>query len=185
MLQDAPVRCHEHDEAAHRGGQRLTGFGPLHHSLVEDEDAVGVGAQADLDRRAAHAVGCLPPHLPLGDLHAVGHDGADRGEGDEVADLHVERPAADLQWLPVTAIDIDELDLVGIGMGPQVEHAGEHDTVDDLADDLPILHCEPQRREDLPELVGVAIDVGRELYAGITWDLAAAQPVAPAGGTPA
>ena len=63
-----------------------------------------------------------------------GIDGAERGQRHEVADGHVERAAADLQRLAVAAIDVDQLDLVGVRVGPQVEHPGDDDAVEALAE---------------------------------------------------
>ena len=85
-------------------------------------------------RGAQHAVGPLAAHLAAGDLHAVGHGRAERGERHQVAHGHVEGAAADLEGLAVAGVDVDQLDPVGVGVGPQVEHPGHDDAVEPLAD---------------------------------------------------
>ena len=94
-----------------------------------------VVAEAELARRAQHAVRPLAPQLAPVDLHAVGHRRAERGQRHEVADGHVERAAADLQRLAVAGVDVDELDLVGVG----VRRAASSTSADDDA-------VEPPRR---------------------------------------
>ena len=148
---------------ADRLGEGHAEFGTVDDDIVQDVDAVIAAGEPDLVGCAAHAVRHLAAHLPLGDLHAVGHDRADRGERDQVADRHVERTAAHLERLPVASVDIDELDLVGVGVRSEVEHLRKDDTVDDLADDLHLLDGEPERAQGLAQLDGITIDVGREL----------------------
>ena len=120
----------------------------------QDQDAAVVVAHAQLARRAEHAVRPLAPQLAAGDLQAVGHHGAERGQRHEVADGHVEGAAADLQRLAVAGVDVDELDAVGRRVGAQGQHLGHDDAVDRLADDDRLLDrqaegaraCRPARQ---------------------------------------
>ena len=118
-----------------------------------------VVAEAELARRAQHAVRPLAAQLAALDLHAVGHHGAERGQRHEVADRHVERAAADLQGLAVAAVDVDELDPVGVGVRPQVEHPGHDDAVEALADALDRLDRHARGRSvSSPSAIGVGLD---------------------------
>ena len=139
---------------AERLGERRR---PASSVVREDQDAAGVAGQVELGRAAQHPVGPLAPELAPADLHAAGHDRAERGQGHEVADRHVERAAADLQRLAVAGVDVDELDLVGVGMGAQVEHAGDDDAVEALADQVHRLDGHAEVAHDQPELVGVDV----------------------------
>ncbi len=98
--------------------------------------APGLRAEAELEGGAEHPVGPLPPHLAPADLQAAGHDGAQRWPGDQVARLHVERAAADLQGLAVAGVNVDQVDPVGGGVGPGGEDPGDHDPGQDRADFL-------------------------------------------------
>ena len=101
--------------------------------------------------------------ITLGDLHGTIEAFVHAFFGGEVADPHVECTAADLQRLPVPLVDVDELDLVGIGVRAEVEHLGEHDPIDDLADDLRLLDGEAECGQRLSEHDRITVDVGREL----------------------
>ena len=78
--------------------------------------------ELQLGGRAQHAVRPLAAQLATCDLESVWHHGAEGGERHEIADRHVERAAADLERLTVTGVHVDELDLVGVGMTPKIEH---------------------------------------------------------------
>jgi hypothetical protein len=117
-----------------------------------------VGAQADLTGRAEHAVGPLAAHLAAADLHAARHGRADRGQRDQVAGLHVERPAGDLQRLAVTPVDVDEVDLVGVGVGPGGEHPGDDDAAEALAQHVERLDGQPEVGQALAQVGRVALD---------------------------
>ena len=130
--------------------------------IREQHDAVVVIAETNLGGRAAHAVAHLAAHLALRDLHAVGHDGANRRERDQVTHAHVERATADLQSLAVAGVDLHELDLVGVGMRREVENLGEHDAIEALPGDRHLLDRQAERAECFSELDGIAVDVGSE-----------------------
>ena len=49
------------------------------------------------------------------------------GQRHQVAGLHVERPATDLQCLAVAGVDIDQLDAVSGGVGAGGQDPGHHD----------------------------------------------------------
>ncbi len=89
-----------------------------------------VAAEAELARRAQHAVGPLAPELSPLDLETIGHRGAEGGEGHPIADGHVEGSTADLQRLTIAGIDVDQLDLVGIGVWPEIENLGDDDALE-------------------------------------------------------
>ena len=117
---------------------------PTRQARRQDQDAAVLVAQAELARRAEHAVRPLAPQLAPLDLQAVGHHGAERGQRHEVADRHVERAAADLQRLAVAGVDVDELDAIGLRVAAQRQHLGHDDAVDRLADDVDLLDGEAE-----------------------------------------
>ena len=78
--------------------------------VAEAELASASRACRSTTRRAACAGAISMP---------LGHRGAERGEGHEVADGHVEGAAADLQRLAVAGVDVDQLDAVGLRVGAQ------------------------------------------------------------------
>ena len=108
--------------------------------------------------RAQHAVGPLALQLAPADLHAVGHDRADGGQRHQVAGVHAERPATDLQGLAVAQVDVDQLDLVGVGVGARGEHLGHDDAVEPLADAVERLDGRAQIAELLADDLRVAFD---------------------------
>ena len=144
------------------GDRRAEGSGAGVDRVGEQHDAVVVFAHAHLGSGAAHAVGHLASQLALGDLHAVGHDGADCGERDQVADRHVECAAADLQRFAVAHVDVDELDLVGVGVGSQIEHLGQDDALEANACDRHVFDRKAERAHLFAQLDGVTVDVGGE-----------------------
>jgi hypothetical protein len=119
-----------------------------------------VGAEAHLAGRAQHAVGPLAPHLAAADLQAAGHGRADGGQGDQVAGRHVERPAGDLQRLAVASVDIDQVDLVGVGVRARGEDPGHDDPAEPLADAVELLDGRAEVAELLADGLGVALDGG-------------------------
>jgi hypothetical protein len=129
----------------------------------DDEDAAVVVAEAELPARAQHAVGPLAAHLAPGDLHPSGHDRAEGREGDQVALGHVEGTAGDLQGLAVAGVDIDQLDLVGVGVRAQGQHLRHDDAVEALADALDRLDRHAEVAHDVAEGDGVVVGEGREL----------------------
>ena len=137
-----------------RIGQRLTQGEPA----GEDVDAVGVLGDPQLGGRAQHPVGPLTPHLSAGDLQAAGHDGTECGEGHEVPDRHVERSAADLQRLAVAGVDVDQLNPVGLGVSPQLEHLGHDDAVPARADDRHVLDDKADVGQRPRQVVRIALD---------------------------
>jgi hypothetical protein len=89
--------------------------------------------------------------LAPADVAAVGHHRADRGQRDEVADLHVERPAPHLGRLPAADVDHHALDALGLGVLAQVGHPGNHDPAQVLADPLHRLDRHAEDRHRLAE----------------------------------
>ncbi len=83
-----------------------------------------------------------------------------RGQGCEIADGHVEGATGDLQRAPVARVDVDELDLVGVGMGAQGQHPGHHDALQTAADTGHPFDDQSEVGEHRGQLVGIAIDRG-------------------------
>ena len=140
---------------AHRVGEGHTRF---RDARRQNEDPGVVAAQADLVGRAQHAVGPLAPHLAATDLEAVGHDRADGGQRNQVAGSHVEGTARDLQRLAVTGIDVDELDLVGVGVRARRQHPSDDDAIESLAQPIELLDGHAEVAEVLADLDGIALD---------------------------
>jgi hypothetical protein len=70
------------------------------------------------------------PRMPRRSIsHAVGHVGAERGERDDVAGLHVERAAPHVALGAVAGVDVDAVHLRGVGCvrcaAPRGDHAGD------------------------------------------------------------
>ena len=136
------VRLDAHGLGEGRAGLQMRG---------EEQDPVVIAAEPQLVRGAQHPVRPDAGHLAPADLHAVRHHGADGGERDEVAGLHVERTAADLQGLAVARVHDDLVDLVGPLDGPGLEHPGDDDAVQPLADPLELFDGHAEVAHLLPE----------------------------------
>jgi hypothetical protein len=140
---------------AHRVGE---GGARLGDARRQDEDPGVVAAQPDLACRAQHAVGPLPPHLATTDLEAAGHDSADSGHRNQVAGSHVEGPAHDLQRVTVTGIDVDQLDLVCVGVRARRQHPGDDDAIEALTERLELFDGHAEVAEVLADLDGITLD---------------------------
>ena len=129
----------------------------LRRCAVQEHDALRIVAEADLLGGAQHPVGPLATHLPAGDLHAIGHRHAQGGKGHQVSHRHVEGAAADLQGFPVTGINVDQLDAIGVRVGTQVEHPGHHDAVQSPTDRRHRLDGQAEVAELVTDLLGGAV----------------------------
>ncbi len=110
----------EAEHLAHVGPERCVG-GQL-------EDAGVVVAEAELARRAQHALRHHAADLAPLDREVAGEHCADAREGHDHARLDVRRAAHDPQ-LTVAEVDVGEPDLVGVGMRNDVEDLGDDDPV--------------------------------------------------------
>ena len=119
-------------------------------------------AEAELDRRAEHAVRRLSEDLAPADLHAVRHRRADGRQRHQITDLHVEGAAPHLERLPVSGVHVDALHVVGVGMRPQRKHLRDDHAVDRFADPLDVVDREAEVVHQLGERVDVVAH-GREL----------------------
>ena len=154
-------------EVEHGVGVDAEGVGQSHARLgpvgLDDQDPGVVVGQAQLRRRAQHPLRPLAPHLAAGDLHPVRQPGPDGGQRDEVAGPEVERPAHDLAGGPaVTHVDLDELHLVGVGMGAGGDHPGHDHPVEPLPHPLHTLDHQPQAGQGAGQPVDV-VPKGREV----------------------
>ena len=110
----------------------------------QDEQSRGVGAQAELGRRAQHPVRRHAAHLAAGDLDPAGEHGPDGRERHDVADDVVPGAADDLDGLVATGVDEGEADAVGAGDRPDLDDAGHDDTGEAAPDVLDRLDDETE-----------------------------------------
>ena len=80
------------------------------------QDAAVVVAEAELARRAEHALRVDAEDRARLDHPAVGHHRAGRGQRDDVAGGHVERAAPHVALDAVAGVDAHAVDLGGVGM---------------------------------------------------------------------
>ena len=139
---------------------------PGSRPVGQEVDALVVVAEAELAGGAEHPVRPDAGHLAAADLHAVRHHGADGGERHEVAGGHVERAAPDLERLAVAGVDDDQVDLVGALDRPRLEHPGDDDAVEALADPLQLLDRHAEVAHLLAERDGVALERGEVTQPG-------------------
>ncbi|CRE10820.1 Uncharacterised protein [Bordetella pertussis] len=90
------------------------------------EQACMVLRQAQLARRAQHARGLHAAHLGHADLHAAGQFGAHARQRHGQARGRIGRAAHDLQQSARTVVDLAHAQLVGVGMGRDVDDARHH-----------------------------------------------------------
>ncbi len=87
-----------------------------------------LGAQAQLARRAQHAVRFQPAQLGGLDDHAVGQRRAHHGDRDLEARAHVAGAADDLQAIGAVGSHLAERQLLGVRMTPRLDHLAHDDT---------------------------------------------------------
>jgi hypothetical protein len=87
-------------QAEQRGGV-VAGFG----LDIQHEDAGGIAEQAELRRRADHAVGDVAVGLARGDGEATWEHGTGQRDDDEVAGAEVVRTADDAARLALPHVD--------------------------------------------------------------------------------
>ena len=145
-----------------RDAERLGDRGPRGGCVGQDQDPGVVVTQLHLTGRAEHAVALLAAQLAPGDLHAAGHHGADGRQWHQVTGDHVRRAAADLQRHAVAGIHVDQADAVGVGVLADLQHAGDDDAVEALAEQRDRLELHAQLGQLRGDLVGLALD-GSEL----------------------
>ena len=122
-----------------------------------------VVAETQLSPRTTHTGRHFAAHLSLLNLQAVGHDGPRSGERNQITDSHVEGPTTHLPRLSVAGIHIDELDFVGCGMGPEIEHLCQYHPIDDVADESHLFDRQAERAQGVAELARITVDTRREL----------------------
>ena len=150
-----------HVEVVHRLGCETEGLAVRlaeRGALGKDHDAGVVVAEAQLARRAQHAV-ALDPEDRLGlDDSPIGHRRAGCCQWNDVACLHVERATPHVSLASVAGIDVDTVDLrcIGVPLGahdPRRDDAGDgRADVDDLFD----------REAEIGHRRGDAVDVVAE-----------------------
>ena len=119
---------------------------------VDLEDAGVVRPQAQLFRRAEHALGVLPPDLGLLELEAAWECGARRGEGIPGSRLHVGGAAHDLEDA-VSRVHRAQREAVGVGVLARGDDTS-HDHVAQLrAGRHHLLHRSPPQGQVLGDLV--------------------------------
>ncbi len=109
----------------------------------EHGDAAVVVTEAELPRRAQHALGIDAEDAATLDGPPVGHRRAGRSERHDVANCHVERAAPHVVLDAVTGVDVDALHLGGIGMLLEAEDARRDDTRHGVADALTLSTTRP------------------------------------------
>jgi len=139
--------------------QQLDDIGAERRVLLEHEDAGRLGGQAQLGLRADHPVGRAAVGLPRGDREATRQLRAGQRERHAVARGEVRRAAHDLA-LTAARVDVAEADgLREAGQLLDVEHLGDDDAGDVVADPVHLLDLEPGAHERGGDVVGVGAEV--------------------------
>jgi hypothetical protein len=118
---------------------------------IEDEDAGVVVAKPELLLRADHAVRLDAPDGALGDLEVAGQYCAGTGHGHGCAGFEIPRPADDLSGAGA-AVDLAYPNLVGVGMGGNLQHLPDVDIRPVGFQGLDCLDRVPQHVEGVGEL---------------------------------
>ncbi len=126
---------------------------PQRRGRVQDHDAAVVVAELELAGRGQHAVGRDAPDLARAELEPRDRP-ADLGVDHDVVDLEVPR-AADQLDLVVAVGDPHDLQLVRVGVGFAVQHAGGHDVAGAGARGQHPVDLQPGAADELDELVEV------------------------------
>ena len=114
--------------------------------MREDEDAAVIAPEAELVGCTEHPFGDDAQDATTLDGHAVRHRSAEGGEGDDIALAHVERTAPHVPLGAVTGVDVHTLDLGGVGVLFEAQHACRDDTIHGATDAVDALDGETERR---------------------------------------
>ena len=139
---------------AEQRGRVVAGLG-VH---VEHEDAAGIAEQAELRRRADHAVGDVAVGLAGADGEAAGQHRARQGDDDQVVDAEVVGTADDAARLCLS--DVDRAPLDGLAVLLRLVLGAQHATHDERAFEagaggVDLLELEVEGGEAGGELFGV------------------------------
>ena len=126
---------------------------------LEDEDALGIGRQAQLVAGAEHAVAQRAHLLCALDPSAAGQDRAGQGDGHPLARCDVRRPTDDRQWLTIADAHGRERQAVRTRMGLDGQELADDDVLPVGAPTLDALDLHAQPREPVGKLLGRELDV--------------------------
>ena len=141
----------EHDVGREPGAQVVGERAPDLEVRVlarpEHQDPLVVLGQPELAARAQHPVRDHATQPPLLDLELPRQHGAHRGERNHVAGLEIPGAADDLDRFAPAGVDDDAADPVGLRDGGDLEHTGEHNLPQTLADPLHAFDDKTERVE--------------------------------------
>jgi hypothetical protein len=164
-----PVGRHVDGEAYVGDGQHVEQRRAGRRVGVQLEDAVGVRAQADLDRRAEHPLGVLAADLAPLERDAVGQRDADAGERVLLPRCHVGSAAHHAQRR-AARVHLAQREAVRVGMPGDIENFADHHVRETGMQRLHRVHRGAQHVQPVAHLGGLearAEEVGEPAERGV------------------
>ncbi|CAB4803626.1 unannotated protein [freshwater metagenome] len=122
---------------------------------IENVNTGMVFTESEFPSRAQHSVRPFTAHFTTSDLHAVRHCCAERGQRNNVANREVGGAATNLQSLAIAKIDVDKLNLVGIGVLAKFKNLDRDNAIETFADALDGFNGHTEIAHDVAESDGI------------------------------